>query len=66
MFDFMSVVVVACEGLGELVSLQSAGEERTIFLLSFTCNYMLSVRRGFFFFLVLEMGTPCGFHIIIL
>ena len=27
MFDFMSVVMVSCEGLGELVSLQSVGRE---------------------------------------
>ena len=32
------------------------GKERAIFLLSFTCNYVVSVRRGFLFFLVLRMG----------
>ena len=26
------------------------------FLLSFTCNYVVSVQRGFFFFLVLGIG----------
>ena len=32
------------------------GEREIIFLLSFTCNYVVSVRRGFLFLLVLEMG----------
>ena len=38
-------------------SITSVGEERAIFfLLSFTCNYVVSVRRGFLFLLVLGMG----------
>ena len=36
----------------------TVGEERYIFLLSFTCNYVVSVRRGFLFLLVL--GTGCS------
>ena len=31
-------------------------EREIIFLLSFTCNYVVSVRKGFLFLLVLEMG----------
>ena len=34
----------------------SVGEARANFLLSFTCNYMVSVRMGFFFLLKLEIG----------
>ena len=43
-----------------------------IFLLSFTCNYVVSAKRGFLFLLVLGIGVlfNCGtlwaFHIIIL
>ena len=47
------------------VSNASAGEERAIFiLLSFTCNYVVSVQRGFLFHLVLGMGCVfyCGTH----
>ena len=49
----------------------SVGEE-LIFLLSFTCDYMISVRRGFLLLLVLAIaalfycGTYCAFHIIIM
>ena len=32
------------------------GKRELICLLSFTCNYVVSVRRGFFFLLVLVMG----------
>ena len=35
----------------------TAGEERAIFMLSFTCNYVVSVRRDFLFPLVL--GISC-------
>ena len=38
-------------------SITSIGEEKANFLLSFTCNYMASVRRGFLFLLVL--GIAC-------
>ena len=34
----------------------SSGKERAIFLLSITCNYVCSVRRGFLFLLVLGIG----------
>ena len=37
-------------------SITSVGGERAIFLLSFTCNYVVSVRRGFLFLLVLGIG----------
>ena len=39
-----SFVGVSCIGL-----ITSVGEERAIFLLLFTCNYMVSVWRGFLF-----------------
>ena len=52
------------------------GNRELFFLLSFTCNYVVSVRRepGFLFPLVLGIGcvilfycsTPCAFNIIIL
>ena len=32
-----------------LISIPEIGEERAIFLLSFTCNYVVSVRSGFLF-----------------
>ena len=32
------------------------GKKGLIFLLSFTCNYVVSVRRGFLFLLVLGVG----------
>ena len=35
---------------------QSVGKRELIFLLSFTCNYVVSVRRGFLFLLVLGIG----------
>ena len=37
-------------------SITSVGEERANCLLLFTCNYVVSVRRGFFFLWVLGMG----------
>ena len=35
----------------------SVGEEGAIFLLSFTCNYVDSVRRGFLFLFMLEIDN---------
>ena len=47
-----SYLYVSCRG-----SITSVGEERELIcLLSFTCNYVVSVRRGFLFLLVLGMG----------
>ena len=37
-------------------SITSVGEERAICLLLFTCNYVVSVWRGFLFLWVLGMG----------
>ena len=38
-------------------SITSVGEEgELIFLLSFACNYVVSVKRGLFFLLVLGLG----------
>ena len=51
---FISIVrysYVSCSGL-----ITSVGEERAFCLLSFTCNYVISVRRGFLFLWVLAMG----------
>ena len=48
------------------------GKRGLMFLLSFTCNYVVSVRRCFLFLLVLGIGcviycdTPYAFHITIL
>ena len=49
-FVFYCYLCVSCDGSVTLV-----GEERAIFLLAFT-YYMVSVRRGFLFVLVLGMG----------
>ena len=38
-------------------SITSVGEERAICLLLFTCNYVVSVWRGFLFLWVLGMGN---------
>ena len=54
-------IYVSCSG-----SITSVGEERELIcLLSFTFTYVVSVRRGFLFLLVLWKGTPWTFHIII-
>ena len=51
-FSIVSYLYVCFSGL-----MTSPGEEKElIFLLSFTCNYMVSVQRGFFFLLMLGMG----------
>ena len=48
------------------------GKRELVCLLLFTCNYVVSVRRGFLFFWVHGMdyviycGTPWTFHIMIL
>ena len=52
LYSFDVYLYVSRSGL-----ITSDGEERAIFfLLLFTCNYVVSVRRGFFFLLVLGMG----------
>ena len=52
MYSF--VVYLYVNGSG---SINSVGEERELIcLLLFTCNYMVSVWRGFLFLLVLGMG----------
>ena len=50
MYSFVVYVYVSGSG-----SITSVGEER-ICLLSFTCNYVVSVLRGFLFLWVLGMG----------
>ena len=47
------VVYLYVSGSG---SITSVGEERAICLLLFTCNYVVSVWRGFLFLWVLGMG----------
>ena len=42
------------------------GKRELICLLLFTCNYVVSVWRGFLFLWVLGMGYVIYFHIIIL
>ena len=53
-------VGVSCHILYSIVSyadqLPRLGKRELICLLSLTCNYVVSVRRGFLFLLVLEMG----------
>ena len=48
---FVSYLYVSCSG-----SITSVGRRELICLLSFTCNYVVSVRRGFVFLLVLRIG----------
>ena len=47
----VSYLYVSCSG-----SLTSLGKRELFLLLSFTCNYVVSVSRGFLFLLVLGMG----------
>ena len=52
LYSIVSYLYISCSG-----SITSVGEERELAcLLSFTCNYVVPVRRGFLFFLVLGMG----------
>ena len=54
--------------------LSRLGKRELICLLLFTCNYVISVRRGFLFFCVLGMGyvislwhslsIPCNYRVI--
>ena len=50
---YYCVVYLYVNGSG---SITSVGEERLICLLLFTCNYVVSVWRGFLFLWVLGMG----------
>ena len=54
LYSIVSYSYVSCSG-----TITSVGEERANFLLSFTCNYVVSVWRGFLFLLVL--GIDCYF-----
>ena len=51
---------MSCFGLPELlfvsISITSVGEDRAVFLLSFTCNFVVSVQKSFLFVLVLGKG----------
>ena len=51
LYSFVVYLYVSVSG-----SLTSVGEERANFLLLFTCNYVVFVRRGFLFLWVLGMG----------
>ena len=62
LYSIVSYLYVNCSGL-----ITSVGEERELIcLLLFTCNYVVSVRRGFVFLLVLGMwhslGLPYNYH----
>ena len=51
-YFIVSYLFVRCKG-----PITSVGEERELIcLLSFTCNYVVSLRRGFLFLLMLGMG----------
>ena len=52
-YSIVIYLYVSCSG-----SITSVEEEREnyFFLLPFTCNYVVSVRRGFLFLLVLGIG----------
>ena len=51
LYSFVVFLYVSCSG-----SITSVEEERVNLLISFTCNYVVSVRRGFLFLCVLGMG----------
>ena len=51
LFSFVVCLYVSVSG-----SLTSVGERELICLLLFTCNYVVSVRRGFLFLWVIGMG----------
>ena len=55
-----SGLYVSCNGsitsVGEKRERERERERELICLLSFTCNYVVAVRRGFLFFWVLGMG----------
>ena len=51
LYFIVSCLYVTCNG-----SMTSVGIERVVCLLSFTCNYVVSVQRGFLFLSVLGMG----------
>ena len=50
-FVFYCYLYVSCSD-----QLPRLGKRELICLISFTCNYVVSVRRGFLFLLVLGMG----------
>ena len=50
-YSIVIYVYISCSGL-----ITSVGEERAYFLLSFTCNYVVTVRRGFLFLSVIGLG----------
>ena len=51
LYSIVSYLYVSCSG-----SITSVAKERAKCLLPFTCNYVVSVRTGFLFLLVLGMG----------
>ena len=63
---FSVYLFISCKG-----SISSVGEEKAIFMLSFTRKFVFSVRRGFLFLWCLRKdtlfycGTPCAFYTII-
>ena len=52
-YSILSYLYGSCSG-----SITLVGEERAVFLLLFTCNYMVSVRKGFLFLLVPGCTNP--------
>ena len=53
LYSIVSYLYVSCSGS---ITSVVAEERELICLLSFTCNYVVFVRRGFLFLLVLGMG----------
>ena len=48
------ILLLVCSG--SITSVGELGKRELFFMLSFTCNYVFSDRKGFFFLLVLRMG----------
>ena len=55
-FDLPTLVIYLSVSFSGLITSTSVGEERAKFLLSLTRDYVVSVRRGFLFLLVLRIG----------
>ena len=51
LYSIISYLYISCSG-----SITLVGDKELIYLLSFSCNYVVSVQRGFLFLWVLGMG----------
>ena len=59
----VSCSIVGCLCVGFDILVTRLGKRKLLSLLLFTCNYVVSVQRGFFFLLVLGIGCIILLHI---